>query len=105
MLTPDLQGWGRTRDIDRTWSFQQFADDVATLMQRLGIDTTDFFGLSYSGLIATLVALRYPRLARRIATYGATFGPPEASVRPEMLAAQASPTHDSRAMKFLREGY
>ncbi|GAP66401.1 hypothetical protein MBSD_n1708 [Mizugakiibacter sediminis] len=106
VITPDLQGHGRTADIpERPLSLQQHAEDVVALLRHLGIAKADFFGCSYGGGIATLIAVRHPGMAGRVATYGATFGPPEVAHDPEMLRFDQPPTHDSRAHQFNRDSY
>src|SRR6266568_9373069 len=73
VITVDLQGHGRTADIqDRPLSIEQHAKDVIALLKHLGISKADFFGESYGGATATFVAVHNPELVRRVATYGAT---------------------------------
>ena len=43
LVTCDLQGHGRTVDIDRPLTFEQNADDVAALLKYLRIEKADFF--------------------------------------------------------------
>src|SRR5215216_4122448 len=40
----ELQGHGRTADIDRPLSLEGMADDVAAALQQLGIEQADVFG-------------------------------------------------------------
>ena len=76
VITVDLQGHGRTADIpERPIRFEQHARDVVGLLKYLGIAKADFFGESFGGVIATMIAVRYPDRVGRVATYGATFGP------------------------------
>jgi pimeloyl-ACP methyl ester carboxylesterase len=104
VITVDLQGHGRTADIpDRPITFEQHAQDVVGLLKHLGISKADFFGESFGGVIATMIAVRYPALVGRLATYGATFGPAQDSVRPDVLRAHAAP--DSRGIQMQRENY
>jgi pimeloyl-ACP methyl ester carboxylesterase len=106
VITVDLQGQGRTTDIqDRPLSNEQHAKDVIALLKHLGISKADFFGESYGGAIATIIAVHNPELVRRVATYGATFGPPQVAVNPEMLHTNQPPTPDSRSFLFQRENY
>lgn len=106
VITADLQGHGRTADIpERPLSLEQHAEDVVGLLRHLGIPKADFFGASYGGGIATLIAVRHPDMAGRVATYGATFGPPEVAHNLEMLRFDQPPTPDSEAFRFKREGY
>ena len=106
VITVDLQGHGRTADIpERPLTLGQHAKDVAALLKYLGIAKADFFGESYGGGIATLIAVDHPELAGRVATYGATFGPRQNAIKPEMLRMSSPPTPDSRNFQFQREHY
>jgi pimeloyl-ACP methyl ester carboxylesterase len=63
----DQQGHGRTTDIiDRPFTFEQSADDAAALLRHLGIARADFFGYSNGGSIAMQVAIRHPKLVRKL---------------------------------------
>jgi len=101
----DLQGHGRTADIDRPLTFEQHVEDVVGLMQHLGISRTHLFGWSYGGLVAVLVAMKYPGLVDRIATYGSLYGPPEDAIRPDKMGTPHEPTPDGQAHRFAREQY
>lgn len=106
VITVDLQGHGRTADIpERPLTLEQHAKDVAALLKHLGIARADFFGHSYGGGIATLIALHHPELVRRVATYGATFGPPQVAHNRTMLYFDEPPTPDARAFQFKRDSY
>jgi pimeloyl-ACP methyl ester carboxylesterase len=106
VITVDLQGHGRTADIpERPITFEQHAKDVVGLLKYLGIPKADFFGESFGGVIATMIAVHYPELVGRVATYGATFGPPQIAVKPEILRPNLAPAPDSRGIQFQRENY
>ena len=64
VITVDLQGHGRTADIpERPITFEQHAKDVVGLSKYLGISKADFFGESFGGVIATMIAVHYPKLS------------------------------------------
>jgi len=106
VISVDLQGHGRTADIpDRPITLEQHAKDVVGLLKYLGISKADFFGESYGGVIATMIAVHCPELVGRVATYGAAFGGPEIAVDPEMLRTDGPPTPDSRGIQFQKENY
>jgi pimeloyl-ACP methyl ester carboxylesterase len=106
VITIDLQGHGRTADIpERPLTLEQHTKDVVGLLKYLGIPKLDFFGESYGGVIATMIAVHYPELVGRVATYGATFGPPQIAHNPEMLRFDHPPTPQSRGIRFQRESY
>jgi pimeloyl-ACP methyl ester carboxylesterase len=106
VITVDLQGHGRTADLpERPMSLQQNASDVIALLRHLGISKADLLGESYGGATAILMALYSPELVGRVATYGATFGPPEEAHNLEMLRFDQPPTPDSKSFQFQRESY
>jgi pimeloyl-ACP methyl ester carboxylesterase len=106
VITVDLQGNGRTADTpDRPISIEQYAKDVVGLLEYLGISKADFFGESYGANAAVMIAVRYPELVGRVATYGATFGPPQIALNPETTHFDQPPTADSSNIQFQRENY
>jgi pimeloyl-ACP methyl ester carboxylesterase len=106
VITMDLQGHGRTADIpERPITFDQHAADVIGLLDYLGIDRADLFGESFGGVIATLIAVRHPTMVNRLITYGATFGKPQDSLRPELFRTHLSGTAETRDIQFQRENY
>src|SRR5688500_16336010 len=46
VIAVEMQAHGRTADIDRPLSFEQDADDIASLLKYLDIDKADIFGFS-----------------------------------------------------------
>jgi pimeloyl-ACP methyl ester carboxylesterase len=62
----DLQGHGRTADIDRPLTNTQMADDVAALLKHLGIDQADIFGYSMGAGVALELAVRHPEKVRKL---------------------------------------
>jgi pimeloyl-ACP methyl ester carboxylesterase len=74
-------------------------------LKHLGVAKADFFGESYGGVAAIMIAVRYPELVGRVATYGATFGPPQVAHNPQMVRFDRPPTAESREFAFQRESY
>jgi pimeloyl-ACP methyl ester carboxylesterase len=106
IITVDLQGNGRTADIpERPLSIEQYAKDVVSLLNYLGIQKADFFGESYGANTAIMIAVNFPELVGRVATYGGTFGPPQVAHNTEMLRFNHSPTPDSRSHGYQKERY
>ena len=58
----DLQAHGRTADIDRPMTFEAMADDVATLIEHLGLERADVMGYSLGGGVALQTAIRHPEV-------------------------------------------
>lgn len=73
VITPEMQGHGRTADADRPLSYEQMADDVAGLARELGVESADVVGYSMGGAAALQVAIRHPQLVRRLVVASASF--------------------------------
>lgn len=69
----DQQGHGRTPDIARTMSYEQFGDDAAGLLHALGVRCTDVMGYSQGGGAALQLAIRHPSLVNKLVSMSATF--------------------------------
>jgi len=66
VIAVELQAHGRTGDRNAALSFEQDADDVATLLRNLGIPKADFLGFSNGGTTTLQIAIRHPQLVNRI---------------------------------------
>ncbi|GAA5006741.1 alpha/beta fold hydrolase [Actinopolymorpha pittospori] len=66
VVAVELQGHGRTADIDREFTLEHLADDVAGLLDHLGIARADLFGFSLGGLVSTEFAIRHPQRVDRM---------------------------------------
>lgn len=62
----ELQAHGRTGDRDEYLKFEQDADDVAMLMQNLGIAKADFLGFSNGGQTVLEIAIRHADIVNKI---------------------------------------
>lgn len=67
VVAPDLRGYGRTRHVgtDRV-SMSLLADDVAALLDVLGLDRPAVIGFSLGGMVATIMAIRHPGSVRAL---------------------------------------
>jgi pimeloyl-ACP methyl ester carboxylesterase len=97
-IVMDLQGHGRTVDIDRPMTCEQHADDIAALLKHLKIEQADFFGDSFGGTIAVMMAVRHPQLVRRVVSHGGSFAPYPGTV-------DDRPPADAEYVKWQREEY
>jgi pimeloyl-ACP methyl ester carboxylesterase len=62
----DLQGHGRTNDIDRPLSTANMAGDVVAVLDHLGLEQVDVFGFSLGGAAGVELAVRYPERVRKL---------------------------------------
>jgi pimeloyl-ACP methyl ester carboxylesterase len=69
----DLQGHGHTADIDRSLRFETMADDIAALMDHLGLAQPDFFGFSFGGGVALRLTIQHPERVRKLALASTAF--------------------------------
>lgn len=56
----ELQGHGRTSDVDRPITYPNLADDVAAFMEAVGIERADVFGYSMGAGAALQLGIRHP---------------------------------------------
>jgi pimeloyl-ACP methyl ester carboxylesterase len=87
VIAVELQGHGRTSDIDRPLSYEAMADDIATLMKYLGIERADVMGYSLGGGVALQTAIRHSASVRKLVVVSATCK--RDGWYPEVLAAMA----------------
>ncbi len=99
VIAPDLQGHGRTADIDRPIDMRLMADDVAALIDHLGLDTPDLVGYSLGGGVAFWTAVKYPEKAGKLVMASANIR--RDAIPPEMLAQQAQV--NAAAVEFMKD--
>lgn len=66
VIAAEMQGHGRTADINRPITYEHMADDVAALIRHLDLDRPDVFGFSMGAAAALQLAIRHPGVARRL---------------------------------------
>jgi pimeloyl-ACP methyl ester carboxylesterase len=86
VIAPDLQGHGRTADIDRPIDHRLMADDIAGLIRHLGLDKVDLVGYSLGGGVAFFTAVNHPELIRKLVMISANIR--RDAIYPEMLGQQ-----------------
>lgn len=86
VILPDLQGHGRTADIDRPLDVRTMADDIIALIDHLGLDRPDVVGYSLGGGVAVQVALKAPEKIGRLVAASAFLR--REAVYPDILQQQ-----------------
>ncbi len=86
VIAVDLQGHGRTADIDRPLSPELMAGDVAALITHLSLERPDIMGYSLGGGVAVITAIRYPDLVGKLVAVSTAIR--RSAFYPEMLAQQ-----------------
>ncbi len=75
VITVDLQGHGRTADIDRPLDVRLMGDDIGALIDHLDLDKPDVVGYSLGGGVALMTASRHPEKVRRLVVSSAYLRP------------------------------
>ncbi|HET6687162.1 MAG TPA: alpha/beta hydrolase [Jiangellaceae bacterium] len=73
VIAVEFQGHGHTADIDRPFSYEQFADDAAALLGHVGVERADVYGYSLGGGVALQLGLRHPRRVRKLVVASASY--------------------------------
>jgi pimeloyl-ACP methyl ester carboxylesterase len=73
VIAVEMQGHGRTADIDRDFSYPNLADDIAAMLDYLETTQADVLGYSMGGGVAIQVAIRHPEKVRKVVSVSASF--------------------------------
>ena len=99
VIVVDLQGHGRTADIDRPIDARLMADDIAALIEHLGLEKPDLVGYSLGGGVAFFTAVKYPQKVGKLVMASANVR--RDAIPAEMLAQQGMVR--SAALEFMKE--
>ena len=99
VVAPDLQGHGRTADVDRPLSVVTMGDDIAALIDHLGLDKPDLVGYSLGGGVAFWTAVKRPDLVNKLVTVSTNMK--RSAIYPEMLGQQGQVS--AAAAEFMKE--
>jgi len=73
VIAVEMQGHGRTADINRDFTHENLADDIAALLDYLKIKQADVVGYSMGGGVAMQLAIRHPERVRKVVSISAVF--------------------------------
>jgi len=99
VIAVDLQGHGRTADIDRPLDIRLMAGDIAALINHLGLTKPDVVGYSLGAGVAFQTAVMHPAKVRRLVMVSANIR--RDAIYPEMLAQQGQV--NAAAIEFLKD--
>jgi pimeloyl-ACP methyl ester carboxylesterase len=99
VIAVDLQGHGRTADIDRPLDIRLMADDIAALIDHLGLDRPDVMGYSLGGGVALHTAVRHPEHVGRLVIVSAHAW--RTAIDPAMLEQQGQ--LGAAAVEFMKD--
>jgi pimeloyl-ACP methyl ester carboxylesterase len=99
VIVPDLQGHGRTADVDRPIDMRLMADDIAALIDHLGLEKPDLVGYSLGGGVAFFTAVKFPDKVGRLVMASANIR--RDAIPAEMLAQQGQVS--SAAVEYMKD--
>lgn len=99
VIAVDLQGHGRTADIDRPIDIRLMAEDIAALIDHLGLEKPDLMGYSLGGGVAMPTAFKYPDKIRKLVAVSVNIR--RDAIPAEMLAQQGQVS--SAAVEFMKD--
>ena len=73
VIAVEMQGHGRTADIDRDITYENLSDDVAGLLDYLKIERADVVGYSLGAGVAMMFAIRHPEKVRKVVSISGVF--------------------------------
>ena len=73
VIAVEMQGHGRTADIDRDITYENLADDIAAMLDHLKIKHANLLGYSMGGGVVMQFAIRHPEKARKVVSVSAVF--------------------------------
>jgi pimeloyl-ACP methyl ester carboxylesterase len=99
VIAVDLQGHGRTADIDRPIDLGLIADDIAALIDHLALDRPDVVGYSFGGGVAFQTAVKHPAKVRKLVMAAANIR--RDAIYADMLAQQGQV--NAAAAEFMKD--
>ncbi|HEX6890302.1 MAG TPA: alpha/beta hydrolase [Chryseolinea sp.] len=73
VIALEMQGHGRTGDIDRAYSYSSLASDIDGLLNHLKIDSADILGYSLGGTVAFELAIKHPERVTSLVIISSVF--------------------------------
>lgn len=99
VIAVDLQGHGRTADIDRPIDVRLMADDIAALIDHLALEKPDLVGYSLGGGVAFFTASKYAQKVGKLVMASAHIA---SNAMPAEMRAQQSRLN-AAAAEFMKD--
>jgi pimeloyl-ACP methyl ester carboxylesterase len=80
VIVADSRAQGKTKDNGDSLSYEMMADDLAALLDNLGIDSCNVIGWSDGGINGLLLAMRHPKKVKKLAITGANLWPDSTAI-------------------------
>lgn len=73
VIAVEMQGHGHTADINRPYSYESMASDVAGVLNYLKIGKADIIGYSLGGTVALQFGIRHPELTDKVVVISSVY--------------------------------
>ncbi|MBH8567474.1 alpha/beta hydrolase [Microvirga sp. STS02] len=100
VIAVDSRAHGKSVDPGDSLSFEMMADDFASLLTSLRIDSAYVLGWSDGGINALVLALRHPEKVKRLVATGANIWPDSTALMPNLWKQQQRGYQENRNTKF-----
>ncbi|MDW4572940.1 alpha/beta hydrolase [Microbacterium sp. M3] len=106
VIAPDLRGRGRSNGIEGAAGMAAHADDLATLLDAVGVDRAVVVGHSMGGFVSVVFAHRHPERVSRLLLVdgGLPLDVPSGLSADELVAGILGPTAARLSMRFADVG-
>jgi 3-oxoadipate enol-lactonase len=98
ILAYDQRGMGQTGKPDITYTMATYADDASGIMDALGWKRAHVIGVSFGGMVAQELALRYPQKVKRLVMACASSGGRGGSSYPFHMISHLSAEERARTL-------
>lgn len=102
VIAPDLRGRGRSNELPGPWGMPQHADDLAAVLDALGVDSAVVVGHSMGAFASLVFANRHPDKVSSLVLIdgGLPLPSPEGLSDDEVMRATLGPAADRLSMTF-----
>jgi len=101
----DNRGVGKSDKPDIPYSIELMADDVARLLESLGIEKAHILGVSMGGYIAQKLAIKYPQKVKSLVLGCTSFGGPQSIPLTEEALQSMLKVEGLNAEEVIRQGF
>jgi len=102
VIIADSRDHGLSGSTGERLTYEQIADDLATLLTELKIEKADVLGHSDGGIVALLLAIRHPQKVNRVVSSAPNLRPDTTAVRQEFLESVRQ--QSAEAVSMLAKG-
>ena len=88
VIVADGRAQGKSIDDKDSLSFEMMADDYATLLDEMHVDSAFVIGWSDGGINALLMAIRHPDKVKRLAASGPNLWPDSSAIDPQIWKSE-----------------